>query len=298
VYSGNLAGATALAQLAIEPERASEVRALGHIQLAHLALVGGRWRQAMQEVAAAETIDRARALPVRAWMLSLPFVTPPRAELEAARDALASWDAAAVPPSQSRSLFLRAHDGVHAALRLYGLALLTSRLGDNAAAHRHAIELAGLGGGRRERALARALSDGALARIASTRGERSAARTTLAHAMLQAPYDDPIASPFFSQSLERFLLAGLLAEQGRTEEALRWYSSFSGISVYDLVFLAPAHRERGRLLDSLGRQAEADVHYARAAELWAESDEELARPSERPLTEVAPTHVGPAMGIA
>jgi len=61
----------------------------------------------------------------------------------------------------------------------------------------------------------------------------------------------------------------------RDEEALRWYESFPSPTARDFVYLAPAHLGRARLCERLGRRAEAAAHYARAIELWQDSDPEF-----------------------
>ena len=67
----------------------------------------------------------------------------------------------------------------------------------------------------------------------------------------------------------------VLAERGRTDEALQLFSSFSAVSVYDLAYLAPAHLERARLLDSQGDEWAAASEYQRVIELWQDPDPEL-----------------------
>ncbi len=48
-----------------------------------------------------------------------------------------------------------------------------------------------------------------------------------------------------------------------------------GMSRYDLPFAAPGHLERARILERLGRGAEAAAEYRRFVELWQDCDPDL-----------------------
>ena len=89
-------------------------------------------------------------------------------------------------------------------------------------------------------------------------------------------------SPFYSQGLERYVYAGVLEQEGRWEDALRWYGSFSSNSIFDFIYLAPSHVHSGLLLERLGRQKEAAQHYQLVLKLYQGSDPEF-----RPLVEAA-----------
>jgi tetratricopeptide (TPR) repeat protein len=113
---------------------------------------------------------------------------------------------------------------------------------------------------------------------AASKGDVAGALAALERATIEMSYDPPLASPF-SRSHERYLRATLLSASGRDEEAIRWYSSFSGISLYDLIFLAPSHLRRGEIQERLGNCEKAIEHYERFIGLWEDCDPEL-----RPLT--------------
>jgi eukaryotic-like serine/threonine-protein kinase len=275
LFADNLDGALSLARLVAAPSRAPEVRALGHVQVAYLEAARGRYAAARAELAEAAALDEALALPARGLLATLPFLQVPRPELDATLTALTRWDAGAVPPSASRSLFVRVHNGVHPTIRADLLGLLHARAGDYAAAHRYAAELRGLGDTPVEKRLSRALSEDVHAEIASRRGEMVTALQTLEKTTLEVGYELPLASPFYSRSHARFHCAGLLGAQGREEEAIRLYSSFEENSVYDLIYVAASHMRRGELYEKRGDRGKAVSHYRRLVVLWSQCDPDL-----------------------
>ncbi|CAN5693550.1 hypothetical protein BH24GEM1_BH24GEM1_27780 [soil metagenome] len=110
LYSGNLEGAEALARQFIEVARSPELRALCHIQLAHLALARGRAGAAREEMAHAQRLDRTWGLEIRGLLATLPFAPAEEPELRRLRDELEAWDAASAPPS-SFVIFAMHNDG-------------------------------------------------------------------------------------------------------------------------------------------------------------------------------------------
>ena len=62
---------------------------------------------------------------------------------------------------------------------------------------------------------------------------------------------------------------------GRLQEAARWYDSFSSNSIFDLIYLAPSHLERGRIAERQGLIKEAASHYEQTVALWLDCDPEL-----------------------
>ena len=114
-----------------------------------------------------------------------------------------------------------------------------------------------------------------LATDALVAGDTAAALELLEAIRLEAWHQLSVASAFYSGGLERFLLARLLEEEGRYDEALRWYGSFEGASVHDRVFEAPAHWRRGRIYEARGDRERAALHYERFTELWSDADPEL-----------------------
>jgi tetratricopeptide (TPR) repeat protein len=107
------------------------------------------------------------------------------------------------------------------------------------------------------------------------RGRTAEALAELEQMHMRAGYEPGVASPFFSEALERFLRAEALEEAGRREDALLLCGSFREYSLYDQIYLGPASLARGRLLEQLGRRQEAVREYARFIDLWQDCDPEL-----------------------
>ena len=246
LYSGNLDGADALARRFIEVARSPEMRALCHIQLAHLALARGKRDQALVELAHAERLDRPWGLETRALLATLPFDVAGEEELRRLRDELAAWDAAAAPPSSF--LIFAMHNGLHPTIRSYLLGLVSVRLGDLAGARARSAELVRLATG--DGGLTDCLSAELEATIARA-AVRAAGRTGEALAILERSrprlwFQLTVASPFFSLASRRFLQAELLREAGRFDEAAGWYDSIAQRSPFELVY---AEAARQRLLE-------------------------------------------------
>lgn len=86
---------------------------------------------------------------------------------------------------------------------------------------------------------------------------------------------DMPGGPVPDGGLERLTRARLLEAVGRTDEALRWYGSIPAPVSHSLVYAAPAHLARARLLDVAGRRSEAEVARARAARIWRDCEPDL-----------------------
>jgi tetratricopeptide (TPR) repeat protein len=232
LYSGNLEGAESLARQFIEVARAPELRALCHIQIAHLARAQGKPDEAMVELAEAQRLDRAWGLETRALLALLPFAPAGPAELLSLRADLAAWDAAQVPPS-SFPIFAM-HNGLHATIREYLLGLTALALGDEAGAGAHlsALSRHTLGDGGLGDCLASELEASLLRRD----GRAAEALEVLERTRPRLWFQLTVASPFFCLTSRRFLQAELLRETGRGEEAEGWYASLAQRSPYELVY--------------------------------------------------------------
>ena len=283
VFARNIPGAKRIARLMTEPARPRDVRAQGHILLAHLELAGGRLRAAWSELKAAGELGNSERPLADAWFRALTFVPQSRKELEAARSRLVQWDAGeAVTRSAQASAFYSAHNGVHQILKTYLLGLLDTRLGDMARAMLRAAALDSAGRTTGGPPLALELAQGLRARISTAQGQPDSALVELDALRIDGWYELTFVSPFYSGAMERFTRAELLRTQGRGEEALRWYRGVGENTTQELVFLGPATLAEARIQRALGRRQEAARLYDGFLALWRESDPDL-----RPLLDQA-----------
>ena len=237
LYARDLDGAERISRLLLEPGRAPEFRAVGHLHLADLAVARGNWREALEHVDSITPIAPVIALESRARILTLPFVPAPRELLERARDTLERWDGAA---PMTRFPIFAVFNGLHEHIRLYHLALLRIRLGDLDGAERDARRLAMLRGAPgsaagEARELARGLSESVRGHVLAARGDREAALQKLELGRLTVS-EGLLDSPLGSQALERYVRGELLRALGREPEALRWHASLGQTAIDQVVF--------------------------------------------------------------
>jgi tetratricopeptide (TPR) repeat protein len=276
VFAQNIPGAMRIARLLTEPGRPRDVRAQGHVLLAHLELARARRSAAWNELRAAGRLNSAEGPLVDAWFRALAFVTQSREELEAARSRLVQWDGGeAVTRSTQPSAFYSAHNGVHRILKTYLLGLLDTRLGDTARATVRAAELDSAGRTADGPPLARELAQGLRAQVALAEGRSDSALADLEALRIEGWYELTFVSPFYSGAMERFTRAELLREKGRGEEALGWYHGLGQNTTQELVFLGPAILAEARIQRALGRSREAARLYDAFLALWRECDPDL-----------------------
>jgi tetratricopeptide (TPR) repeat protein len=266
----------AVAQLMTVPARSAETRAYGYAQLAFGDMAQGKWSSAMGRLEQLRVLDPAKALEIEALMAVVPFRLAERAELEDLRQRLEDFDAAAVAPSAAQSVWFAVHNGLHPLLRVYLLGVVSARLGDRDAARRFAagaerMDVPLWGGSLQHDVVHRMQATDAL-----VSGDTAAALALLEEVRLEVWHQFSVSSPFFSGSLERYLLARLLEQAARHAEALRWYRSFEGSAVHDRIYAAPAHWHSAKIHEALGDRERAALHYQRFVELWSDADSEFA----------------------
>ena len=276
LFAQNIPGAERIARLLTEPARPRDVRAQGHVLLAHLELARGRRSAAWSELGAAGKLSSSERPLVDAWFRALPFVTQSREELDAARSRLARWDAGEIATRSARaSAFYSGHNGVHQILKNHLLGLLDTRLGDTARVTVRAAELDSAGRTADGPPLALELAQGLRAQIALAKGRSDSALADLGALRIEGWYELAFVSPFYSGAMERFTRAELLRDKGRGEEALGWYRGLGENTTQELVFLGPATLAEARIQRALGRPREAARLYDEFLALWRESDPEL-----------------------
>jgi len=269
-------GPKRLAALLTEATRAPEVRAVGHLWTGHLELSEGHLREARAQITRARSLSPPTGFVHEALLALVPVLETHRDEMERLRESLDVWDAEDVSPTLIAGDYFTVHNGLHPQLRDYLLGVVSARLGDGESARSYARALEERGGRPEAADLAADQSRSVLATLAWGEGRKEEALSLLEASCMGALFELTMASPFFSQARERWLRAELLAATGRLEEALTWFRSFAGHSIYDLIYQAPSHYRRARIHEELGEPAEAARHYRRFLELWTHADAELA----------------------
>jgi tetratricopeptide (TPR) repeat protein len=278
---GDLAGAERLTRVLADSARRPEVRALAHLTLAHLQLARGRRNAAFAEIDSVESFYPPWGPPYRGLLLSLPWVPAAKEELIRARERLArgSVDSPA-PHIVTPSPWISTHESIAPYVGTYVRALLSLRLGEPQLAGRLADSLERRTGDSEATALAIDLGRTVRAGDLATRGQREAALALISEHGPDLPFVYPWTSPVYSRGLPRYQRASLLASLGRSEEAIRAFGGFADNSLFDLIFVAPAHLERARLLERTGQSAAARQELEAFIALWRDCDPEL-RPALR-----------------
>ena len=275
LYSGNPEGAERIGRALIEVARSTELRALCHVGLAHLALSDGRRGPARDELMAAQALDYPQGLEARALTAALPFLPVDPEELEEVRERLRAWDAAATPASAIPALAV--HNGLHPALKEYLAGLLAIRAGDHSAARDGLSRLRVLADPSNAEAHA-ALARGLAAALVRVDEGPVKALEVLGRPAIELWFEVTVASPYLSLAQERWLRAELLQEAGRAAEALGWYGSIAERSPYELVYAAPAGLRRAEIFARQGDRAAAEAEYRRATQRWPLVERELHMP--------------------
>jgi tetratricopeptide (TPR) repeat protein len=232
----------------------------------------------MDALVVARRFDPAWATVLETLYLGYPLRSVSSQEALRAREILAGWEADQVGLSTNFVLF--AHNGFHRSLRLYLLALTSIWAGDPEAAISYASELPRVHSDRDHAAIAAGWGQSIRARVSAAAGRTEEAIRQMEDVELNAPLERIAISPFFSRAYDRYTLGQLHTSVGRIEEALDWYRSLT--EGYEVVFVAPAHLQMGRILDEAGEPEQAAEHYRRFLELWQNPD-----PGFQPLLEEA-----------
>ncbi len=273
-----------VAQFQTERHRSAELRAVGHITLAFLHMAKGHRRVAMAQLDEAARLDPGEALTHRALIELAPFQPADAVTLRSLRTALHAYDAAAVPPTASSMMWIAVHNGLYEEIRAYLLGLLDGHLQDGAP---DVTDLETSVAPVEVGTLVQDWHRGLLASAAWVTGDHGAALDHLEAVEFEGMYQYMVASAFFSLARERFLLATLLDEAGRTDEALRWYGTFEDVGAHDRMYIAPSHLRRARIHERLGSLDDAAEHYRAFIGLWRDADPEF-----QPLVEEAQTRLG------
>lgn len=275
VFGRDPASAESIARLMTGADRPAEIRGHGHLELAYLALAQGRGLEARRELETAGAMGNPDAEEAGAWFAVLPFVDSSELELRDYRDAIRSRRGTVVLESNRPSSFFSAHNGIHDILGLYLEGVIAVLQGDVSDSERLADELDRTPGTDGQRSLARQLARGLRARIAAESGDIDSALRLLLEHEIEGWYELTFVSPFYSGSLERFLLAELLVREGRLEEALPWYEGLRENTIAGLVFSGPALLREAMIHNRAGRTVDEQAARDRFEQLWSSADAEL-----------------------
>ena len=263
------------ARVISDSERSDEMRGMGYIILAYLEAARGRWRAAVEELERAANLNPALSIEYHALLASVPFLPVSKDELLAIRESLAQWKADDVPPSEGFTEWLKVHNDAHPHQRVYLLGLINIRLGDYGNARAYIQELERMEGPPHVASLIEDLAYGLRAQLAWKEGDPGRALEQFERAQMRPPGQYRLYSPFYKESLERFLRAELLHEMDRHEEAFGWTSSFYHGWNFNFIYRAVLHLRHAEYYEQIGRIDEAMEHYSKFVECWKDCDEEL-----------------------
>jgi tetratricopeptide (TPR) repeat protein len=269
LYLNDFDLASEFSEAALASPRPRAMRASVHQDLALLALAQGRWTDAKVEFAQAERIVPS-AKPLYGLSATLPFMAVPGSDLVALQAKLEAWNPSTEAPEPNPGLA----SALRPQIRLYLLALLSSRSGNDARALQHAADLERLAYPAEAGAVIQDFIRTVRADVALRRGRPADALKILEPVKGEVP-PELLAVPFFSEEGSRYLRAEAFYQLGRNEEALRWFShGFEGTPT-EVVYLAPAHLRRAELYERLGDRKQALEHYSRFVHAWNSCDPEL-----------------------
>ena len=271
----DLEAAEPVLRIMIEPTRSSEMQVLGHTLLAYQSLAQGRRIDALAALDRIQALSPVEALEHRANILLMPFAVTDSLTLELLREELLAVDPSTVAESHAPGIWVAVHNGTHHQIRRYLLGLVDANLGRTVEAFHEAGSLTNAPGPPGIGSAFADWSNSIRAISALVDGRTGDALAQAENLELTGWYVYMTPSPLLDRSRERWLLATLLEEAGRIDEALRWYGSFEDFSVYARVYEAPSHWRRARIYEARNELGLARQHYERFVELWTEVDGEF-----------------------
>lgn len=275
---GDLEGGIRVARVLTDPSRPRGWRAFGHVRVADIEFARGRQRAGWMSLDEAERLTPIYGMHARVHVALSPFLQVPQSDLAVLRNAIADW----VP--------LTIRDSIR---QNYLLGRLSTRLGNNADALRHAGQMESrsplLDGpdSAQSRAMARDLALAVRADVAWRSGRRAEALSLLerwrpeqwwmAKPTVTKPDPEDLGSVLqgHAYSYERWMRADLLASLGRPREAMNWYAALGFLVGEDMSYLAPSRLRMGELYERLGEREQAIEQYVRFVKLWRDCDPEL-----------------------
>lgn len=277
-YWKDLTAAERAAMLLADAGRSKTGRAIGHLARAHIELARGRWRIARSELGQLEPLQRDWFLEYTSLLSVAWFLPADDDQHERLLERLNDWNAdAIVSPSRPPDPrpWTTVHDGLHGDLKRYLVGVLSLRTADFPEAARQAAQLAEPADTSGATALSRGLAASLRAQMLRLEGHPREALAVLEESVVEAPFEFAMTSSFWSQALERYLRAQLLAEVGRYDDASAVLRTFDETGLLDAIYRAPAQLKLGEIAERRGDADSALNHYRRFIHLWQDCDPEL-----------------------
>ncbi|MEJ2203131.1 MAG: tetratricopeptide repeat protein, partial [Gemmatimonadota bacterium] len=284
VFARDVDRAREIVPTLLQADRSREVQATGHLLEAVYALAQGRPAEAEEAMRRLEVLDPDLATSHSAAFALLPFMDTDASTLRRNLNAVLRWAprAGCLSPHPVRNF--EPGTCIRPVVRSYLAGMLEARLGRADDAMERIEELRVFADAGQDQGHAPEYATGIEAEMAFQRGDTAAALEVLEASPGHVWYIHALQSFLYSHSLARFRRAQALAAMGRSDEAIRWYSSFAEMSQYDLVLLGPALVSAGRVAKSLGRNEEAGSYY-RSAMRYLEGGEGVFEGMEREARE-------------
>ncbi len=265
------AGAARVARILGRLGRGPVQREFGELMAALSWTAAGRRGDAAAALARLRTLSPQLAAVARAALALAPLSDAPPTEIAAAREELAR-----VPEAETGSILPISNFPVQPAppVRLYLLAMLSQRLGDEAGTRRYTSRLASWRGGPTEVMFAHSCLILIRATLLRSEGRSAAALQALGPARIgpESILPELMRHP---SAYEHWLRAELNREIGNDAEALRWYADVPDPKGYDIAYLPGSELRRAEIYDRRGESAEAIRHYRRFIALWRDADPRL-----------------------
>ncbi|MFQ5605975.1 MAG: tol-pal system YbgF family protein [bacterium] len=252
------------------PTQPPEWQARGYHARGKLAVAVGQLQLAESEFRTAQSDFPALMLAQRVLRAAMPAFPVDRDKLESLRSEVARWDTTEAPLTTLSGGDL--HSGSQAAVKTFLLGLLDFRAGDWDAARQKLLSLERQGG-RDAESFAKTLR----VFMAWHSGRNNEALHLLDAAQVQVFFRLAAQSPFYHQSLSRYVRAEILFTEGRYKEANDWYASLvdNNFVSWGFNYLGPSYLRRAECYEKLGDTDKAIEFYGRFVDLWQNCDPEL-----------------------
>jgi tetratricopeptide (TPR) repeat protein len=276
-YLQDFALADTLARLDLRWRERPANKAGAQVLLGGLAVGEGRWSMARSAYQTAAGMEGAGSVVVHsAVAATLPQLPVPTQDLRAVRDEVMRWDHR-TSTSTGLTGALQPH------LRHHLLGLLSSRLGEYAAAEEAAMAIESLVTEPRGQVVAGLLAATVRADVAWMQKRYDDVVRILDAVPQQIPLELIATSRAahlreFGMEHARYIRALALSERGQNADALMWFRFGLRGSPQEYFYHAPVHVQMGALFERLGQPDSAAVHYRQFLGLWSRADS-----SARPL---------------